>query len=84
MGKYKRGQFVVWHCNDAFEATSNCMDGVCSRCYVLHMDSGHKCGVCNEDIKSYKNEDQQGMMKRKRDNWDGIAPEKCAICEIEL
>ena len=48
------------------------------------MDSGHKCGVCNEDIESYKNEDQQGMMKRKRDNWDGIAPEKCAICEIEL
>ena len=41
-------------------------------------------GLCNQEISSYKNEEEQRMMKRKHDNWDGIAPEKCAICEIEL
>ena len=84
VGKYGRGKFVVWHCDDAFAATSKCMDGVCGECYVHHMDSGHSCGVCGQKLSSYKNEELERMLKRKRDNWDGIASEKCAICEIVL
>ena len=59
---------VVWHCDDVFAATSKCMDGVCGKCYVHHMDSGHSCGVCGENLSSYKNEELERMLKRKRDN----------------
>ncbi len=87
VGKYGRGigkMFVVWHCKDAFEGSSKCIDGVCGQCKILHNDSGHSCGVCNQNIKGYKCEDDETMMKRKRDNWDEIAPKKCAICGIEF
>ena len=75
---------MVWHCNDAFKAESKCVEGVCGECYVQHMDSGHSCGVCKQEIGNYRDTNQEGYLNRKRDNWDGNAPEKCAICEIEL
>ena len=75
---------MVWHCNDAFKAEKKCVEGVCGDCYVQHMDSGHSCGICNQKIGDYKDEKQEGYLNRKRDNWNGKAPEKCAICEIEL
>ena len=87
VGTYKRGlgkRFVVWHCNKAFEGSSNCVDGVCGRCKILHDKSGHRCGVCKQNMDDYKGEYEEGMLKRKRINWDGLAPEECAICGIEL
>ena len=87
VGKYGRGigrGFVVWHCKDAFEGSSKCVDGVCGLCKLNHEKSGHSCGVCKQDIESYKCKDTEGMLKRKRINWDGLAPEECAICGIEL
>ena len=84
VGKYKREKFVIWHCDNAFKARGKCMDGVCGDCYVQHMDSSHSCGVCGQEIGNYRDEKLQGMLNRKRDNWSGIAPKKCAIVEIVL
>ena len=49
-----------------------------------HDKSGHSCGVCKQNIDDYKGEYMEGMMKRERANWDGLAPEECAICGIVL
>ncbi len=87
VGKYGRGigkSFVVWHCSKAFEGSSNCVDGVCGLCKMNHGKSDHSCGVCNQNIASYKCKDMESIMKQKREDWDGLAPEKCAICGIEL
>ena len=87
VGNYGRGigrGFVVWHCSKAFEGSSKCVDGVCGLCKLNHEKSGHSCGVCKQDIETYKSEDTESYMKRERENWDGLAPEECAICGIEL
>ena len=87
VGTYKSGigrEFVVWHCKDAFAGSSNCVDGVCGLCKMNHDKSGHSCGVCKQNIDDYKGEYMEGMMKRERANWDGLAPEECAVCGIVL
>ena len=85
VGSYRSGigkQFVVWYCNDAFTEGNTCVDGVCGRCKVNDENKEHSCKNCNQKLSDYKYEDNQKMMGRMRDNWEGPAPEKCAICMI--
>ena len=75
---------MVWHCKYAFEAKKECVDGVCGDCKIKHNKNGHKCPICMQSIVDYREQDNQTYMPRKRRNWNGKAPEKFAICEIEL
>ena len=87
VGAYGRGllnKFVIYHCGTAFEKGSPCVDGVCRQCKQAHSDSGHKCGVCNQDIRDYKEEINQTMMWRTRPKWGGPCPVLCSICKIEM
>ena len=84
--QYGRGKrkFVIWHCKNAFEAKNKCVDGVCGECKIRHNKNGHKCPLCKMSIVDYREESNATYMPRKRPNWGGPGPEKCAICAIEL
>ena len=82
-GRGKRS-FVVWHCKDAFESGTKCVDGVCADCKVTYDKNGHKCSECDQSIEDYKMETNISYMPRKRPTWKGPGPTNCAICNVIL
>jgi hypothetical protein len=44
----------------------------------------HECEVCGQTLEDCKDEYNQKIMIKERDNWDGPGPEKCAICGVEF
>ena len=81
---YKRGQFVTYHCQKAFQEGSACIDAVCSLCKQEEGNEGHSCNICKQSIKDYLIMDDQSFMPRKRPDWPGPGPEFCGICEVRL
>ena len=51
-----------------------CADGVCGRCKINDDNKDHSCKNCNQKLCDYKYEDNQAMMGRTRDNWEGPGP----------
>ena len=84
VGQYKRGRFGVWHCKDAFEEGSECVDGVCLEYKVDDKNKVHRCEKCKQKLADYKCEETEGTMTRRRRNLAGPGPVMCAICEIVL
>ena len=75
----------MWHCKDAFEEGSECVDGVCSDCKLNDKNKGHSCNKCKQKLDNYKYEENEGMMMRKRrTTWAGPASVTCGIYMIVL